>query len=79
MNAVVVIERRDRHGSIPEAFPQKVAAVYLDGDEYNVYAPPSAVGEALEWVDHFRVHQTTPEGLDMEIAVESAYRALSHC
>jgi pyrimidine deaminase RibD-like protein len=37
---------------------QKVATVYIDGTEYSVYAPADAVGDALEWIDHFRVrHQ----------------------
>jgi hypothetical protein len=77
MNAKVVIEKRDLHGSTPYAFPQKVAAVYLDGDEYRVYAPPKAVGDALEWVEHFRVHQPNPDRDHSEIAAEGAYRILA--
>jgi hypothetical protein len=38
--------------------PQKVATVYLDGgDEYYVYAPSKATGDALEWLDHLSVRQ----------------------
>jgi len=77
MNTKVVIEKRDLHGSTPYTFPQKVAAVYLDGDEYRVYAPPKAVGDALEWVEHFRVHQPNPESVNSEIAAEAAYRVLA--
>ncbi|MGA7795341.1 MAG: DUF2321 domain-containing protein [Candidatus Acidiferrales bacterium] len=77
MNSKVVIAQRDLHGSPPDAFPQKVAAVYLDGDEYRVYAPPKAVGDALEWVEHFRVHQPNPESVNSEIAAEGAYRVLA--
>jgi pyrimidine deaminase RibD-like protein len=37
---------------------QKVATVYIDGTGYRVYAPADAVGDAREWIDHFRVrHQ----------------------
>jgi hypothetical protein len=77
MNAKVVIEKRDLHGSTPYAFPQKVAAVYLNGNEYRVYAPPKAVGDALEWVEHFRVHQPNPDRDHSEIAAEGAYRVLA--
>jgi hypothetical protein len=77
MNTKVVIEKRDLHGSTPYAFPQKVAAVYLDGDEFRVYAPPKAVGDALEWVEHFRVHQPNPESVNSEIAAEGAYHTLA--
>jgi len=77
MNTKVVIEKRDLHGSTPYAFPQKVAAVYLDGDEYRVYAPPKAVGDALEWVEHFRVHQPNPESFSSEIPADSTYQVLA--
>ncbi len=77
MNTKVVIERRDLHGSSPDTLPQKVAAVYLDGDEYRVYAPPSAVGDALEWVEHFRVLQPNPESVNSEIVAEGDDRVVA--
>jgi hypothetical protein len=77
VNAKVVVEQKDLHGSPLDSFPQRVAAVYLDGDEYRVYAPPKAVGDALEWVEHFRVHQPNPENVNSEIPVKGANRTLA--
>ena len=50
----VVIENAILRGSQYDL--QKVATVYLDGgDEYYVYAPSRATGNALEWVEHLSV------------------------
>ncbi len=59
----VVLENAILRGSPQEQFLQRVATVYLDsGEEYRVYAPPKATGDALEWMDHFSVHQPAEEG-----------------
>jgi hypothetical protein len=34
---------------------QTVATLFVDGKEYRVVAPPSAQGNALDWVEHFSV------------------------
>jgi hypothetical protein len=38
---------------------QRVATVYIDGGEYRVLAPPGAKGNALEWVAHFSIRDTS--------------------
>jgi hypothetical protein len=48
-----------------------VATVYLDGgDEYYVYAPPRATGNALEWLEHFSVCQLSKDGFSFGGEVE---------
>lgn len=34
---------------------QRVSTVYIDAEEYSVYAPEGATGDALEWAEHFCV------------------------
>jgi hypothetical protein len=70
----VVIENRTLRGSRNDAFLQRVATVYIDGDEYRVLAPPKATGSALEWLDHLSVRK--PEGCGSEIIVNDAYSVL---
>jgi len=77
MSTKVVIEQRDLHGSAADPFPQKVAAVYFGGGEYRVYAPPKAIGDALEWVEHFHVHQPSPESVHSEIPVQNAHSVVA--
>jgi hypothetical protein len=69
----VVIEQRNLRGSGDDDLVQKVATVYIDGDEYRVFAPPKAVGEALDWLDHFQVRQSSLGG---EVAIVSSYATL---
>ena len=58
MAVKVVIENAVLRGSPQEQLLQKVATVYLDGgDEYYVYAPSRATGNALDWLEHFSVRQ----------------------
>jgi hypothetical protein len=41
---------------------QRVASVYSDGEEYHVYAPARAKGDALEWLEQFVVCQLSESG-----------------
>jgi hypothetical protein len=77
MSTKVVIQQRHLQGSAQSDLLQKIATVYVDGDEYRVYAPPNAVGDALEWVGHLRIHQPNPEGFNSEIVPDAAYRILA--
>jgi hypothetical protein len=76
MTTNTVIEQRKLHGSPQDGFLQRVATVYIDGDEYRVLAPPRAVGDALDWIGHFSVRQPDRERFGSEIVVEGAYRTL---
>ena len=63
MATKVVIENAVLRGSQQEQFWQKVATVYLDGgEEFNVVAPPKAIGDALEWLKQFQVRSLTAHG-----------------
>lgn len=53
---------------------QRVATVYIDGEEYRILAPPKAVGDPLDWIGQFSVRQPNPESFNSEIPVEGAYR-----
>jgi hypothetical protein len=77
MNTKTVVEQSQLRGANNDAFLQKVATVYLDGDEYRVLAPPKAVGEALDWIEHFSVRQPNKESFHSEILVEGAFRILA--
>jgi hypothetical protein len=76
MTTDTVIEQRKLHGSPQDGFLQRVATVYIDGDEYRVLAPPRAVGDARGWIGHFSVRQPDRESFGSEIVVEGAYRTL---
>lgn len=67
----VLIERRILRASGDDDL-QKVATVYVDGDEYRVLAPAKAVGDATDWVPHFRVHRSSPDGFGSDIEVQGA-------
>ncbi len=54
---------------------QKVATVYFDGTGYSVYAPSDAVGDALEWIDHFQVRH--PVDLSSEADAPDPLRILA--
>jgi hypothetical protein len=41
---------------------QRVASFYSNGEEYHVYAPARAKGDALDWVEHFVVRQLSESG-----------------
>jgi len=77
MNSRVVIEQQRLRGASQSGFLQRVGIVYLDADEYRVFAPPHATGEALGWVDHFTVHQPDKESFHSEIVSEGALAVLA--
>lgn len=77
MKTKTVVEQSQLRGSSQDAFLQRVATVYLDGEEYRVLAPPKAVGEAIDWIDHFSVRQPDRESFHSEILVEGAFRILA--
>jgi hypothetical protein len=77
MNTKTVVEQSQLRGSSQDAFLQRVATVYLDGEEYRVLAPPKAVGEALDWIEHFSVRQPDKENFNSEILVEGTFRVLA--
>jgi hypothetical protein len=62
MASKIVIENAILRGSPQEQFLQRVATVYVDGDEYRIMAPPKATGDALEWLQHFSVRQPSGQG-----------------
>jgi hypothetical protein len=62
----VVLKQTVLHGSAGETL-QRVAVVYIDGDEYRVSAPGEAKGEALDWVAHFTVRQTDGPNSEIEV------------
>ncbi len=65
----IVIENAILRGSPQEEFLQTVATVYVDGTEYRVLAPPKATGDALDWVQHFSVRQTSTESFGSQVLV----------
>jgi hypothetical protein len=77
MNSKTVIEQTQLRGSDVGDYLQKVATVYLDGDEYRVLAPPRAIGEATDWIHHFRVHSPDTESFNSEVVVEGALKILA--
>ena len=72
-----VIEQRLLRGSSEDGFLQRVATVYIDGEECRVLAPPKAVGDALDWIEQFSVRQPSNESFGSEIVVEGAFRILA--
>jgi hypothetical protein len=77
MKTKTVIEQSHLRGSNQDTFLQKVATVYLDGEEYRVLAPPKAVGEALDWIEHFSVRQPDRGSFHSEVVVQGAFRILA--
>ena len=65
----VAVEQQTLAGSADEL--QKVATVYINGDDFTVYAPTGAVGDALEWIETFRVRQLSKDLLGGEAAVDN--------
>ena len=63
----------DRTGSLSL---QKVATVFIPGHEqYRVYAPAEAQGEAMEWTRFFIVYQPSRMFVDSDEEVEGPQRA----
>lgn len=69
MPSKVVIDNVVLKGSRDEQFLQRVATVYVGGEEYRILAPPKATGDALEWRDHFSVRRPNRESFGSEILV----------
>jgi hypothetical protein len=65
----VVIEKRSLRGSHNDDL-QKVATVYLDTDEYRIYAPPKATGDVLGWIGNLSVREPDREGDVAELSVD---------
>lgn len=65
----IVIENAILRGSPQEGFLQRVATVYVDGEEYRVLAPPKATGDSLGWIEHFSVRQPSKEHFGSEILI----------
>src|ERR1700687_5947705 len=64
MATKVVIENAILRGSQYEL--QRVATVYLDaGDEYYVYAPTMATGDALQWLEHLSVREVSRDSFSL--------------
>jgi len=62
----VIVSQRVLHGSNQADVMQKVATVYIDGEEYRVLAPPEAKGDALEWVPLFSIRRRDIGGGQVE-------------
>lgn len=73
----VVIHQRTLRGSGEDDLLQKVATVYIDGDEYRVYAPPAAIGDSLNWLKHATVHRPDAESPGSEVEVTDGYGDLA--
>lgn len=77
MTTNTVIEQQQLRGSSQDGLLQRVATVYVDGEEYRVLAPPKAVGDALDWIQHFSVRQQDKESFNSEIIVRNAFSILA--
>lgn len=62
MGVRVAIGRRILRPTGQDELLQRIATVYMDQEEYRVYAPAKAEGDALEWLDHLHVHQPGRDG-----------------
>jgi hypothetical protein len=54
----------------------RIAVVYVDGEEYRVSAPAKASGPAIEWLDHAVVRQPDRSSFGSELEVSSSRAAL---
>jgi hypothetical protein len=71
----VVIKQAVLKGSPDPNFLQRVALVYIKGEEYRVSAPPEGTGSALDWINHWSVRQLTE--VNSETIIEGALRVLA--
>src|SRR5260370_35388033 len=55
----VVLKQTILYGSNQQDILQRVATVFIDGREYRVSAPPEATGDALDWLPHFSVRDSS--------------------
>jgi hypothetical protein len=59
LDTKVVLKQTVLHGSNDPDILQRVAIVYIDGREYRVSAPPEATGDALGWLSHFAIRDSS--------------------
>lgn len=71
----VVIKQALLKGSPDPNSLQRVALVYIKGEEYRVSAPPEGTGSALDWINHWSVRQLTE--VNSETIIEGALRVLA--
>src|ERR1700677_865222 len=75
MTTSTVIEQRQLRGVLQDDALQRVAIVYIGRDEYRLYAPAKATGDALQWMGHSHVRQRDTESLvPGEIEVQGTRR-----
>lgn len=67
LNVKVVLVQTVLHGTNHSDSLQRVATVYIDDDEYRVYAPAGAKGPSVEWTNHLSVRQLNGPGSEVEI------------
>jgi len=67
LDTKVVLKQRILYGSNQQDILQRVATVYIKGEEYRVSAPPEAKGDALEWVDNFKVRRLAEANAEVEL------------
>ena len=71
----VVLKQSVLHGSNQPEMLQRVATVYINGEEFRVSAPPEAKGDALDWVSHFTVRQLVE--FNSEIVIRDVFGVLA--
>lgn len=65
----IVIQNAILRGSQQDGFLQRVAIVYVGDEEYRVFAPDKAAGDALDWLEQFRVHLASKREVNSEMAI----------
>lgn len=63
----IVLKQGTLKGSASPNGLQRVATVYVNGQEYRVSAPPAAKGDVLEWMPHLFVRQAVDVNAEIEI------------
>jgi hypothetical protein len=74
MESKVIIEQRQLRGSKYGDALQLIATVYLSGEEYRIYVPAKATGDALDWLDNSCIRQSDGIG---EVGVVTPYKHAS--
>jgi hypothetical protein len=63
----ISIENRVLSGCGDGILLQRIATAYIGGNEYRVFAPSSATGNSIEWLDNATVHVPSPDGFGGEL------------
>lgn len=71
MGAKAIIEQRHLLESSYGDALRLIATVYLNGEEYRIYVPAKAQGDALDWLDNSYIRQS--DGVS-EVGVDTPYR-----